>query len=248
MERFERLKLTIAYDGRPFSGWQSQLNRNGVQDHLKEAFFEILSRPVIVHGAGRTDAGVHAFAQVAHVEVPNRKYALRTWMAALNAHLPGEIRVIKCGRVHGGFHAQYSAVGKVYTYRIWNDTFHHPLELGRSWHIAQSLDPNALRSAGDRFIGTHDFASFSANRRVAENTTRTIYYIRIQRRTELLTVQFAANGFLYRMVRMLMGSMAKVASGRKSVEWIDRLLSEPGKQKANFTAPPEGLYLLKVIY
>jgi tRNA pseudouridine38-40 synthase len=248
MERFERLKLTIAYDGSPFSGWQSQPNRNGVQDHLKNAFLKILLQPVKLHGAGRTDAGVHAFAQVAHVDVPKQKYALCTWTAALNAHLPGEIRVLKCRRVREGFHAQYSAVGKVYSYRIWNHSVHHPLEIGRSWHIAQPLHLDVLQAAGGRLIGTHDFASFTARRRTAEETTRTIYHIRIQRRRELLTLQFAGNGFLYRMVRMLMGSMAKVASGRKPLDWIDQLLNEPGKQKANFTAPPEGLYLLKVMY
>jgi tRNA pseudouridine38-40 synthase len=248
MEGFERLKLTIAYDGRPFSGWQSQPNRNGVQDHLKKAFCEILERPVRLHGAGRTDAGVHAFAQVAHIDVPKRKYSLRTWTAALNAHLPGEIRVLRCGRVRNDFHARYSAKGKIYLYRIWNDPIHHPLEIGRSWHIAQPLSLDALQATSDRLLGTHDFASFAANRGIVEATVRTIYRIRIKRRKELLTLEFAGDGFLYRMVRMLMGSMAKVASGRKPLSWIDQLLNEPGKQKANFTAPPEGLYLLKVMY
>jgi tRNA pseudouridine38-40 synthase len=248
MERFERLKLIVAYDGRPFSGWQSQPNRNGIQDYMKHAFAEILAQPVNLHGAGRTDAGVHAFAQVAHVDVPYGKYALQTWTAALNAHLPGEIRVLKCTRAHKGFHAQYSAVGKVYTYRIWNDRIHHPLEIGRSWHVAYPLDLDAFLAARSRLIGTHDFDSFAANRGIAEETTRTIYHIRIKRRRELLTLEFAADGFLYRMARMLTGSMAKVASGRKPLEWIDQLLGEPGKQKANTTAPPQGLYLLKVIY
>jgi len=248
MERFERLKLTVAYDGRPFCGWQSQPNRNTIQDHMKHAFAEILARPVILHGAGRTDAGVHAFAQVAHVDVPYGKYALRTWTAALNAHLPSEIRVIKCTRAREGFHAQYSAVGKVYTYRIWNHPIHHPFEIGRSWHVAHPLDLDAFLAARTLLVGTHDFASFAANRGVAEETTRTIYYIQIKRRKELLTLEFAANGFLYRMVRMLTGSMAKVASGRKPLGWIAQLLAEPGKQKANTTAPPQGLYLLKVIY
>jgi tRNA pseudouridine38-40 synthase len=248
MERYERLKLTVAYDGRPFRGWQSQPNGNGIQDHLKNAFFTILAQPVKLHGAGRTDAGVHAFAQVAHVDVLYHKYALPTWTAALNAHLPREIRVLKCEHARDGFHAQYSAVGKVYIYRIWNHPIHHPLEIARSWHVVQPLDLDALRSARNRLIGTHDFASFAANRGRVEETTRTIYDIRIKRRRELLTVEFAANGFLYRMARMLIGSMTKVASGRKPLSWFDQLLHEPGKQKADLTAPPEGLYLLKVLY
>jgi tRNA pseudouridine38-40 synthase len=107
---------------------------------------------------------------------------------------------------------------------------------------------DALRSARSRLIGTHDFASFAANRGLVEETTRTIYDIRIKRRRELLTLEFAANGFLYRMVRMLIGSMAKVASGRKSLSWLDQLLRKPGRRKVDFTAPPEGLYLLKVMY
>ena len=107
---------------------------------------------------------------------------------------------------------------------------------------------DAFLAARSRLIGTHDFASFAANRGVVEETTRTIYHLRIKRRRELLTLEFAANGFLYRMVRMLTGSMTKVASGRKPLDWIDQLLGEPGKQKANTIAPPQGLYLLKVIY
>ena len=248
MELFERLMLTIAYDGRPFSGWQSQPNRSGVQDHLKSAFFEMLAQPVKLHGAGRTDAGVHAFAQVAHVDVPYRKYTLHTWTAALNAHLPREIRVLRCRHARGDFHAQYSAVGKVYRYRIWNDAIHHTLEIGRSWHVVQRLDLDVLRSARSRLVGTHDFASFSANRGLVEETTRTIYDIQIKRRKELLTLEFAANGFLYRMVRMLIGSVVTVATGRKPLSWIDQLLGEPGLEKAGSTAPPQGLYLLKVIY
>jgi tRNA pseudouridine38-40 synthase len=248
MERLERLKLIIAYDGRPFSGWQSQPSQNSVQDHMKNAFFEILGRPVHLHGAGRTDAGVHAFAQVAHADVPYRKYALPTWTAALNAHLPVEIRVLRCRHVGEGFHAQYSATAKIYVYRIWNGLIHHPLEIGRSWHIPQPLDVEAFRLARSRLTGTHNFASFAAKRGGAEKTTRTIYHLRVRHRKELLTLEFKANGFLYRMVRMLVGAMAKVASGGKPLEWIDQLLNEPGKQKAHFTAPPEGLYLLKVIY
>ena len=248
MKGFERLKLTIAYDGHPFNGWQSQANGNGIQDHLKKAFRDILEWQVSLHGAGRTDAGVHALGQVAHVDVPKRKYPLNKWTAALNAHLPGEIRVLRCVRARSDFHARCSAKGKIYMYRIWNDSVHHPLEIGRSWHIARSLNLDTLLAARDRLLGTHDFASFSANRGIIEATVRTLYYVRIKRRKELLILQFAGNGFLYRMVRMLMGSMVKAASGRKPLSWIDQLLEQPGKQKANFTAPPEGLYLLKVIY
>jgi tRNA pseudouridine38-40 synthase len=245
----ERLKLTVAYDGRPFSGWQSQPNENGIQDHLKRAFLQIVATPVKLHGAGRTDSGVHALGQVAHVDVPRRKMNPATWMAAVNAHLPGEIRVIRCQPTSADFHAQYSAVGKVYRYRIWNAAIFHPLELGRSWHVPQPLDFDILRAASDRLTGTHDFASFAANRaKAAEKTTRTIHQIRIQHRKELVALEFDGDGFLYRMVRMLTGTLVRIASRRADFSWIAELLAARGKSKTNCTAPAGGLYLVSVKY
>jgi tRNA pseudouridine38-40 synthase len=249
MPALERLKLTIAYDGRPFSGWQSQPNQNGVQDHLNGAFLALLSEPVKLHGAGRTDSGVHALGQVAHVDVPQHKFDPAKWIVALNAHLPAQIRVVRCQRASTCFHAQYSAVGKVYQYRLWNDPVFHPLEIGRSWHVPQILDLGTIRAAADRLIGTHDFASFAANRgKAVEATTRTIRQIRVRRRKELISMEFDGDGFLYRMVRMLTGAIVRVASGREDLSWIDQLLSTPGKTKASYTAPAEGLYLVRVEY
>jgi tRNA pseudouridine38-40 synthase len=245
----ERLKLTVAYDGRPFNGWQSQPNENGVQDHLKRAFFQILSAPVKLHGAGRTDAGVHASGQVAHVDVPPRKMHPKTWMAAVNFRLPPEIRVVRCQSVSAGFHAQHSATGKIYHYRIWNSQIFDPMEIGRSWHVPQAIDEDLMRAGCDLLTGTHDFASFAANRGKAnEPTTRTIHQIRVTRRKELVTLEFDGSGFLYRMVRMLTGSIVRVATCRAALEWITDLLDAPGVQKTNCTAPAEGLYLIKVKY
>ena len=245
----ERLKLTVAYDGRPFSGWQSQPNENGIQDHLKRAFSQLVSTPVRLQGAGRTDSSVHALGQVAHVDVPRHKMPALTWTSAVNAHLPPEIRVTQCRSVSADFHAQYSAVGKIYQYRIWNTPVWHPMEIGRSWHIPQRLDLNLLQTACNQLIGTHDFASFAANpRRAVETTIRTIHQIRIQQRKELIALEFEGNGFLYRMVRMVTGAMVRVATGRENLGWIASLLAEPGKNKTNFTAPAAGLYLVRVKY
>jgi tRNA pseudouridine38-40 synthase len=245
----ERLKLTVAYDGRPFSGWQSQPNENGIQDHLKRAFSQLVSTPVRLQGAGRTDSGVHALGQVAHVDVPRHKMTALTWTSAVNAHLPPEIRVIQCRPVSADFHAQYSAVGKIYQYRIWNTPVWHPMEIGRSWHIPQRLDLNLLQAACNQLVGTHDFASFAANRgKPGESTIRTIDQIRVQHQKELVTLVFDGNGFLYRMVRMLTGALARVALKRADVRWIDGLLSNPGKNKTNSTAPANGLYLVRVKY
>ncbi|HEY6840463.1 MAG TPA: tRNA pseudouridine(38-40) synthase TruA [Chthoniobacterales bacterium] len=245
----ERLKLTVAYDGRPFSGWQSQPNQNSIQDHLQRAFFQIVAAPVKLHGAGRTDSGVHALGQVAHVDVPLRKMSPSTWMAAVNAHLSPEIRVIRCQLATPGFHSQYSAAGKVYRYRIWNAPVFHPLEVGRSWHIPYNLDFDMLRAAADQLIGTHDFASFAANRgKAAVTTTRTIHQIRLHRRKELVVLEFEGSGFLYRMVRMLTGTIIRVAARRADIHWIAELLAARGKIKTNCTAPSAGLYLVRVKY
>src|SRR5215216_3912692 len=178
-EQSRRLKLTVAYDGAPFSGWQSQSHRNTVQDHLERTFERVIGEPVRVHGAGRTDAGVHAFAQCAHVDVlkflpPDR------WIKALNASLPPAIRVLRCRYVSKHFHARLSAKGKVYRYRIWSAPILPPFEYRRAWHVAQSVDLTILKSAAKYFVGTHHFASFAASRGKAEpSTIRTINSVRI---------------------------------------------------------------------
>jgi tRNA pseudouridine38-40 synthase len=249
MPPVERLKITIAYDGRPFSGWQSQPSRNSVQDHLRHAFSEILSVPVNLHGAGRTDAGVHALGQVTHVDVPPKRMNPATWLTAVNARLPPEIRVIGCRSVSSNFHAQLSATGKTYRYRIWNAAILDPMEIGRSWHVPQPLDRNLIRDASRLLSGTHDFASFAANRgKGREPSVRTIHHIRVQHRKELVTLEFDGSGFLYRMVRMLTGTIVRVATGRADLDWIEALLANPGATKTNCTAPAHGLYLLKVKY
>jgi tRNA pseudouridine38-40 synthase len=249
MPTVERLKLTIAYNGRPFSGWQSQPSQNSVQDHLRRAFSEILSVPVNVHGAGRTDAGVHALGQVAHVDVPRQRLNPTTWIAALNAHLLPEIRVIGCRSVSANFHARFSSTGKIYRYRIWNATILDPMEIGRSWHVPQALDRNLIRDASNLLSGTHDFASFAANRgKGKEPSVRTIHRIRVQYRKELITFEFDGSGFLYRMARMLTGTIVRVATRGADLDWIEALLTDPGVTKTNSTAPAYGLYLVKVKY
>jgi tRNA pseudouridine38-40 synthase len=172
-----------------------------------------------------------------------------TWIAAVNAHLPGEIRVIGCRRVSASFHAQLSATGKIYRYRIWNAAILDPMEIGRSWHVPQALDRNLIRDASELFSGTHDFASFAANRgKGREPSVRTIHYIRVRYRKKLVTLEFDGSGFLYRMVRMLTGTIVRVATRRADLDWIAALLANPGAAKTNCTAPAHALYLVKVKY
>lgn len=248
----ERLRLLIAYDGGPFAGWQSQAGRNGVQDHLETALSKIAGVDVRVHGSGRTDAGVHARGQVAHVDVPAGRRETATWLAATNANLPAEIRLLEVKRVRGGrdgFHARYSATGKRYEYRIWNWNWLHPLEIGRAWHVPQPIDVAAMQKAAKALLGRHDFANFAANRgEVEPDTARTLSMVNIRRSGSLITLRFEGDGFLYKMVRLLTGTLARIGQGKAPPALIKELLEKKGAQKAQFAAPAEGLCLVKVFY
>jgi tRNA pseudouridine38-40 synthase len=248
----ERLRLLLAYDGRGFTGWQSQAGRRGVQDALEAALAKITGGLVRVHGSGRTDAGVHALGQCAHVDVPRGKHQPAVWLAALNDHLPREVRVMKVTRARGGrtgFHARYSARAKRYVYRIWNAPWLHPLEIGRAWHVPHALDVDVVRRAAAMYVGKHDFAGFAANRGQEEpDTVRTITRATVAKRGALITLTFEGDGFLYKMVRLLTGTVVRVGQGKAEASLIRELLAGAGKRKTQFAAPAEGLYLAKVFY
>ncbi|MDB6175774.1 MAG: truA [Chthoniobacteraceae bacterium] len=244
-----RLKMQVAYDGGPFRGWQSQAGGEAIQDHIERAFFQLCGERIVVHGAGRTDSGVHALAQVAHADVPDKKLTLPRWLTALNSFLPGEIRILKVTRARADFHARFDASGKIYAYRIWNSPVLHPLERGRVWHFPTPLDIDRIRACARMLEGRHDFGGFAANRgKPGENTVRTIHRISVQRRGALITVRFHGEGFLYRMVRLLIGTMARVGQGRAELERIGELLAGEGRIKSSFAAPAEGLFLVRVTY
>jgi tRNA pseudouridine38-40 synthase len=246
-----RLKLTIAYDGAPFSGWQSQPNGNAIQDHLELAFERIVSEPVRVHGAGRTDAGVHALAQIAHADLPVRRYSPERWRSALNGVLPRGVRVMRCRFVAESFHARFSAKGKIYRYRIWNDDVAPPLENGRVWHVRGPLDHDRLTKAAKLFVGRHDFSSFAANRGSAvADTVRTIRRVLVQNSGSLTSIEIEGEGFLYKMVRMMVGALVQVGLGKASSDLIRSRLAENDRSFAlsRVVAPAEGLFLIRVRY
>ena len=251
-----RLKLTIAYDGRPFCGWQSQAGKGSVQDALEAALATLNGgERIALHGSGRTDAGVHALTQAAHADVPTERLSTPgQWIAALNAHLPPEIRVMRCQWAKADFHARFDAKGKRYVYRIWNGPVLPPLELGRAWHVFHPLDMARLHAAAEILKGKHDFGGFAANRGVpCPDTVRTIQRIDIKGRPGgLISLTFKGDGFLYKMVRLLAGSMVRVAQGKAELEWLASLLEppQPGspRLKTSFAAPAEGLYLARVFY
>ena len=244
-----RLRLTVAYDGRPFRGWQNQAHGNTIQNRLETALATLCRvRRIVVHGSGRTDAGVHAHAQVVHADVPaGLAHTPDRWRGALNARLPAEIRVRAVRFVPDTFHARFSARGKVYRYRIWNGPVLDPFELGRAWHLPGDLDMAVLEKTSRLFIGQHDFAGFAARRgQPDDHTERTIRRVVVRRRGALVTVEYEGDGFLYKMVRLMTGSLVRCAQGRALPDWIAGVLA--GRGKSNFAAPADGLYLLRVLY
>ena len=246
-----RLKLIVAYDGAPFSGWQSQPNGNGIQDHLENAFQCICSERPRVHGAGRTDAGVHALAQCAHVDIPLRRYGADRWRSALNGVLPATIRILQCRFVTESFHARFSAKGKIYRYRIWNGEVLPPLENGRAWHVREPLDRTAIAASAQLFIGRHDFASFAANRGApVADSTRTIRRVLVRQSGDLLSLEFEADGFLYKMARLMAGALVEVGSDKTSPDEIRGRLRHPTQRssQARNVAPACGLFLVRVRY
>jgi tRNA pseudouridine38-40 synthase len=244
-----RLKFTLAYDGVSFAGWQSQKHTNTIQDQLEKAFEQIAGKNLRVHGAGRTDAGVHALAQVAHVDLPNEKFSAARWTSALNAVLPSGIRVSRCAFVASTFHARFSAKGKVYRYRIWTAPVFSPFELNRAWHVRGPLDFETTVAAAQSFVGTHDFAAFAANRgRLEPNTVRTIRSVKVRRIGPLITIDFDGGGFLYKMVRLMVGAIVRCGSGKSDLGEIQASLISPRISRLGFAAPAEGLFLVRVRY
>ncbi len=244
-----RLKLIVAYDGAPFAGWQSQSHGNTVQDHLERAFRRITGKAARLHGAGRTDAGVHALAQCAHIDVLDKFLPPKRWVEGLNALLPQAIRILRCGYVSDDFDARLSAKGKTYRYRIWTAPVLPPFEYHRAWHIARPLDLKALNSAANYFAGTHDFASFAANRGKPEKSTiRTIHSVRVRQKGPCLTIEFDGDGFLYKMVRLMVGALVKCALDKMRIEEISAQLKSGDSGSPRFAAPAEGLFLVRVSY
>jgi tRNA pseudouridine38-40 synthase len=202
-----------------------------------------------VHGAGRTDAGVHALGQCAHVDLAERRLSSAQWVNALNANLPPTIRVTRCVYVAKDFHARYSAKGKVYRYRIWAASILSPLEYERAWHIAAPLDLDQLRAAAAKFGGKHDFAGFAASRgKPPSNTLRHIKSVRVRKSGSCITIDFEGDGFLYKMVRLMVGAAVNCTLGKSSVNEIGARLRSGQTSGPRPAAPAAGLLLLRVRY
>lgn len=245
-----RLKLTLAYDGACFRGWQSQPGGGAVQDVLQEAVVKLSGGgKVSAQGSGRTDAGVHALGQVAHVDVPDNRGSAQFWLRALNATLPPTVRVMRCVRATDDFHARYSACGKTYEYLLWTGPVLPPHQVGRCWHVQPPPDVSLLRQAAKLLAGRHDFSGFAANRGTpVQDTRRDLRKITVSQRGALIRLRFEGDGFLYKMVRMLVAAMVRVAQGKSTLSSLRSRLHGEESDLPRGVAPPDGLYLVRVMY
>lgn len=241
-------KLTIAYRGTGFSGWQRQAAKRTVQECIETALEKIWGRKISLQGSGRTDTGVHALGQVASFNAP-RLHTGAVLLRALNANLPHDVRIVKCRLVSPAFHARFNAHSKTYRYLVWNEFVQDPFTLETHWHVPRPLDLAAMRKAARLLLGRHDFASFTSNPGYErESTVRVMKRASVAREGPALVFHFSADGFLYRMVRNLVGALAKVGLGRLSVEEFGRILRARSRSEAPATAPACGLYLMSVRY
>jgi tRNA pseudouridine38-40 synthase len=241
-------KLTIAYRGTDFSGWQRQAAKRTVQECIETALEKIWGAKISLQGSGRTDTGVHALGQVGSFNAP-RRHAETDLQRALNANLPRDVRIVKCHLVSPAFHARFDAQGKTYRYLIWNQFVQDPFTLDTHWHVPRPLDLAAMRRAARLLLGRHDFASFTSNPGYErESTVRVMKRVSVVRDGAVLVFHFTADGFLYRMVRNLVGALGKVGQGKITVDDFGKILRARSRSEAPATAPACGLYLMNVTY
>ena len=243
------LKLTLAYDGTPFVGWQRQAQGVSIQGLIEDALARLEGTAVTVHGAGRTDAGVHALGQVASAQI-SAAHSVEVMVRALNANLPPEIRVISVEEAVPGFHARFSARAKTYRYVIRNAATLSPFERAYAWHIQDGLDRNVMQEAATALVGTHDFSAFRSAGSEVTTTIRTITASRFTPQDDpgLLTFEITGNGFLRHMVRAIVGTLVETGRGQRPASTMTALLAGRGRAEAGATAPPHGLFLVRVDY
>jgi tRNA pseudouridine38-40 synthase len=243
-----RYKLVIEYDGRPFVGWQLQHNGVSVQGALEAAVTAFCGERVHVQGAGRTDAGVHALGQAAHVDLA-RDWQPDTVRDAINAHLrPRPVAVLTAEPAADGFHARFSARKRHYLYRIVNRRAALALDAGRAWRVPRRLDAPAMHAAAQLLVGKHDFATFRAAECQAKSPVKTLDCLDVERDGDELRVYASARSFLHHQVRSMVGSLVQVGDHRWSADDLARALAARDRKACGPVAPPDGLYLVRVDY
>jgi len=245
-----KYRMTIAYDGTHYSGWQIQPNAKTIQEEIETALLTFMKEPITVVGSGRTDAGVHAHGQVAHFSTSKTIDPYR-FLLSINSILSRDIRVKDVEEVPDDFHAQYSATGKIYHYNLYLNNVQDPFERLYQHLVYQKIDLDLLKKAANCFVGTHDFSSFANDQTkgsAARNPIRTIKRIDVVGEGKKVRLEFEADGFLYKMVRNITGTILEAARGKRSIDEIKEILEVRDRRKAGIAAPPRGLFLVKVHY
>ena len=243
-----RFKLTLEYDGSNFVGWQRQAQGMSVQQALDEAIHRITAETVSVQGAGRTDAGVHALGQVAHVDI-EKAIAADKLRDAMNFHLkPAAVAVLAAETAAADFHARFSATGRAYLYRIVNRRAPLTVDTGRAWLVNVPLDADAMHDAAQELAGTHDFTTFRATLCQAKSPVRTLERLSVHRVGEEIQIIAEARSFLHHQIRNIVGTLKLVGEGKWSKEDVRAALEARDRSEGGPTAPPDGLYLTRVRY
>lgn len=243
-----RYKLTIEYDGAPFQGWQRLDGLPSVQGALEDAVEKLCGARSDVVGAGRTDSGVHALGQVAHVDLP-RDYGADAVRDALNAHLrPHPVAVLQAEEAHADFHARFDAVKRVYWYRLVNRRADLTLDRGKAWRMAKHIDADAMHEAAQALVGEHDFTTFRDSQCQAKSPVKTLDAIRVMRAGEEVHLHCEARSFLHRQVRSMMGTLVEVGLGKWRVRDVAEALAAKDRAGCGPVAPADGLYLVRVGY
>lgn len=242
-------KMVIQYDGTPFSGWQVQPNGVSIQQKIQDAIFIITKETVNVTGSGRTDAGVHALGQTAHFHT-NKSLNLYAFQNSLNALLPPQIRIKEIVPTVSTFHARYSAVKKTYRYNITLTPYQNPFNRLYTWHLRDKIDLDLFKEAAQQLLGTHDFTSFANEAHTgsaSKDPVRTLMQLSINESDDGIYLELEADGFLYKMVRNIVGTLVDIAAGRLTSS-IPEILAAKDRRQAGTTAPAQGLFLWKVDY
>lgn len=241
--------MTIAYEGTFYGGWQTQINTVSIQALIQQALSTLLRKPMHVTGSGRTDAGVHALGQIAHFRHPDA-LDLSRLLSSLNALLPPDIRILAIDPVSPQFHARFSAVSKLYHYQLHLDPVIDPFQRLYTHRPPHQVDLCILEDAAKAFIGTHDFTSFANTRSTQSKNgnVRTIYRLDVLNREKGVCLAFEGNGFLYKMVRNIVGTILDVCAGKISMSDIERIFAARDRRAAGMAAPAHGLFLMRVNY